>query len=239
MPRIKKAMILAAGRGVRMRELTQDKPKPLVPVNNKPLIDYIVEKLDNHGVHDIVVNLCYKGEMIQNDLAQYKHLNICYSVEKEALETGGGVKNALPLLGTESFFVVNADPLWIDKTSSIFSQLEQAWNPQQHDILLALIPVKNARGDVKDGNYFIENNKPRRQLKHETNIPYLFTGIQIINPCVFDNTQTGAFSLRDVYDMAQQNNRLGCIIYDGTWYHVGTPEALLETEQDLKELHHL
>ncbi|MBQ9090402.1 MAG: nucleotidyltransferase family protein [Alphaproteobacteria bacterium] len=233
---IKKAMILAAGRGVRMRELTQDKPKPLVAVNHKPLIDYIVEKLDNHGIQNLVVNLCYKGEMIQQNLSRYHHLNIQYSIEEEALETGGGVKKALPLLGDNAFFVVNADPLWIDKTSSVFSQLEAAWNPKQHDVLLALIPVKNARGDVKDGNYFIENNKPRRQTKYETNIPYLFTGIQIINPCVFDKTPNGAFSLRDIYDDAQHNNRLGCIIYDGIWYHVGTPEALSETEHDLKEL---
>ncbi len=235
MTTIKKAMILAAGRGVRMRELTNDRPKPLMPICGKTLIDYIVDKVAAYGITDIVVNLCYKGEMIQADLNRYTDLHFNYSIEESALETGGGVKKALPFLGTEPFFVMNADPLWIDKTNSVFEQLEQNWNDDKYDVLIALIPTENARGDVKGGNYFIENGKPRRQRAGEREIPYLFTGIQIIHPRVFRNVNEEVFSLRDIYDTAQECGRLGHIIYDGTWYHVGTPEALAQTEKDIAQ----
>ncbi len=235
MSKIKKAMILAAGRGIRMRELTNNRPKPLMPVCGKTLIDYIVDKACAYGIQNYVVNLCYKGEMIQADLARYANLHIQYSVEETALETGGGVKNALPLLGAEPFFVMNADPLWLDSTTSVFEQLENNWDPNKYDVLLALIPTQNARGDVTGGNYFIENGKARRQRPEETNIPYIFTGIQIIHPRVFDQITDNVFSLRHIYDAAQNSNRLGHIIFDGIWYHVGTPEALLQTEQDIKK----
>ncbi len=234
MTKITKAMILAAGRGVRMRELTNDRPKPLMPICGKTLIDYIVDKAAIYGIKDFVVNLCYKGEMIQADLNQYTHLNFAYSIEETALETGGGVKKALSLLGKEPFFTMNADPLWLDKTTSVFEQLEANWDANKFDVLLALIPTENARGDVKGGNYFIENGKPRRQRAGETDIPYIFTGIQIIHPRVFDTITDSVFSLREIYDTAQNAGRLGHIIYDGTWYHVGTPEALQQTEKDIE-----
>lgn len=237
MSKIQKAMILAAGRGVRMRELTNERPKPLIPVCGKPIIDYIVDKSIRHGIQTLVVNTCYKGEMIQADLAKYKNIHIHYSVEDVALETGGGVKNALPLLGNEPFFVMNADPVWINKTTSVFEQLEAAWDPQKYDVLLALIPLSQARGAVKDGNYFIENGKARRQRPNEKNIPYMFMGVQIIHPCVFQSIpqEHTFFSLREIYDSAQEAGRLGHIIFDGTWYHVGTPEALALTEKELTE----
>ena len=231
MSKIKTAMILAAGRGVRMRELTDTKPKPLIEVCQKPIIHYIVEKMQVHPINKIVVNTCYKGDMIKTALADYD--NIVFSDEETALETGGGVKKALPLLQDEVFFVSNADPVWLDNSTSVFQQLEDSWNPDETDILLALIPTQNAKGDVKDGNYFIENNKPRRRRVGEKNIPYLFMGIQIIHSRIFKNVTNTVFSLRDLYDEAERNNRLGYIIFDGKWYHVGTPEALQQTETDL------
>ena len=241
MGKIQKAMILAAGRGVRMRELTNDKPKPLIVVCGKPIIDYIVEKSINYGIKSLVVNLCYKGHLIQEDLKKYQTIRINYSIEESALETGGGVKNALPLLGDDPFFVMNADPVWIDKTTSVFEQLEKAWNPNKYDVMLALIPLTKARGAVKDGNYFIEEGKPRRQRVGEKNIPYMFTGIQIIHPRVFKSipSEQTVFSLREIYDEAQKTGRLGHIIFDGTWYHVGTPEALLLTENELNTLNRI
>ncbi len=238
MGQIQKAMILAAGRGVRMRELTNEKPKPLIPVLGKPIIDYIVEKVIRYGVPSLVVNLCYKGEMIRADLEKYQaQLHIDFSEEETALETGGGVKKALPFLGDNPFFVINADPLWLDKSTSVFEQLETAWDDEKYDVVLALIPLSEAFGAVGNGNYFIENNKPRRKKTEETNAPYMFMGVQIIHPRVFkevDSSQT-VFSLRDIYDTAQAKNRLGFIVFDGTWYHIGTPEALAITENKLSK----
>ena len=234
MNKIKSGMILAAGRGVRMRELTDTKPKPLMEIHQKPIIDYIAEGMLKHHIDNIVVNTCYKGEMIKTDLSKYS--NICFSDEETALETGGGVKKALPLLNSDAFFVSNADPVWLDKTTTVFEQLENAWDADKMDVLLALIPTKNAKGDVKDGNYFIENKKPRRQRPDEKNIPYLFMGVQILHRRIFKDAPNGAFSLRELYDIAEKQNRLGYIIFDGTWYHVGTPEALIETNIAFDEL---
>ncbi len=234
MKKIQTAMILAAGRGTRMRHLTDEKPKPLIYVCKNTLIGHILEKIKKHNLKNVVINTCYKGEMIEAEVKKVSELSFSFSNEKIALETGGGVKNALPLLmskGAENgFFVLNADPLWDEDSISVLSQLEQAWNPDKMDILLALISTKKAFGDVPDGNYFIENNKPRRKKEGEKNIPYLFMGIQILHPRIFSNNLPEIFSLRDLYDQAEKNDRLAHIVFDGRWFHVGTPEAVTETE---------
>lgn len=232
------AMIMAAGRGVRMAHLTDDKPKPLVSVKGKTLLDRVLDHIVTDGITEAVVNTCYKADMIEESLSKRKDIHIQISREETALETGGGVVNALPLLlpiGKEGFFVINADPIWVDKTTSVFEQLSAAWNPEKMDMILALIPKERAFGDVSDGNYFIENGKPRRQRPGEKNIPYLYTGIQILHPRVLENISVGVFSLRNFFDKAQAEGRLGYIIYDGDWYHVGTPEAVQETEEKLAE----
>lgn len=230
------AMIMAAGRGVRMAHLTDDKPKPLVVVKGKTLLDRVFDHVVADGITEVVVNTCYKGDMIIQTLNKRKDIHIQISKEETPLETGGGVVNALPLLlptGKDGFFIINADPIWVDKTTSIFEQLSASWNPEKMDIMLALIPKEKAFGDVQDGNYFIENGKARRQRNGEKNIPYLYTGIQILHPRILENVAVGVFSLRDFFDKAQAEGRLGHIIYDGEWYHVGTPEAVRETEEKL------
>lgn len=232
---IKTAMILAAGRGTRMRHLTDNQPKPLVKIDGTSLLGHIIQKIKNHGLENIVINTCYKSEMIKEEVSNEKDILISFSDEETALETGGGVKKALSTLnelgGQNGFFVLNADPLWTEPTTPILTQLEQAWDPEKMDILLAIVPIQQAYGDVPDGNYFIENERLRRKRPDEKNIPYLFMGIQIIHPRVFDQSLPETFSLRDLYDQAQENGRLGHIIFDGNWFHVGTPEAVDETEK--------
>lgn len=232
---IKTAMILAAGRGTRMKHLTDHTPKPLISVCGKTLLGHLIKKIRNAHIENIVVNTCYKSEMIKQALSvyQYPDIHFSFSDEEIALETGGGVKKALPLLlpsGKNGFFVLNADPLWEESTHPLLNELMQKWNPSTMDILLALVPIQNAYGDVKEGDYFIENNVLRRKNKEEKNAPYLYMGVQILHPRIFENTPNGAFSLRDLYDIAQQKKRLSYIIYDGRWFHVGTPEALKQTE---------
>ncbi len=230
------AMIMAAGRGTRMEHLTDNYPKPLITVHGRTLLDRVIDHAVQANITDVIVNTCYRGEMIESALQNRHDIAIRFSREETALETGGGVLNALPLLlpkGQNGFFVMNADPLWVDKTTSVFKQLSASWNPNAMDILLALIPKERAFGDAPDGNYFIEDGKPRRQRPGETNIPYLYTGIQILHPRIFDGVKPGVFSLRNLFDKAQEQGRLGYIIYDGDWYHVGTPAALHETEERL------
>lgn len=237
--KIKTAMILAAGRGSRMQHLTNDCPKPLIRVLGKSLIGRIIEKINLYGIHNIVVNTCYLGDMIKQELQSIPDNTFIFSDEEVALETGGGVKKALPLLiaqgGEDGFFVSNSDPLWDEKTISVYNQLEEIWDPATTDALLALIPLERAYGAVKGGDYFMENGTPRRKREGETNIPYLFMGIQILHPRLFKNAPEGPFTLRDLYDEAQQKGRLKALIYDGRWFHVGTPEALEETEKMLSQ----
>jgi MurNAc alpha-1-phosphate uridylyltransferase len=233
MHQIKTAMILAAGRGTRMKHLTDNCPKPLIQVCSDTLLSHLIKKIETYGIHDIVINTCYKADMIKEETK--KHIKSCFvfSDEDVALETGGGVKKALPLLiergGSDGFFALNADPLWDEPTKGILEQLSNSWNPNTMDILLAFVPIQKAFGDVTDGNYFIENGKPRRKHKDETNVPYLFMGVQILHPRIFEKELPEIFSLRDLYDEAQKNERLSYVIFDGNWYHVGTPEAIEET----------
>lgn len=235
---IKTAMILAAGRGERMRHLTANCPKPLVQINHKTFLDIILDKVADDGIQTVVVNTCYKAEMIKAALSRRTRPLISFSDEESALETGGGVKKALPLLrpsGDEGFFVINSDALWQDKSTSLLTQLANHWNPEKMDILLTFVPKAQAFGDAKDGNYFIEAGHPRRQKAGESNIPYFFIGVQIIHPRIFQGAPQGAFSLRDLYDKAEKAGRLGFLIYDGNWFHVGTPEAVSEAQRLLKE----
>ena len=231
MPKIQAAMILAAGRGVRMRTLTDNKPKPLMEIKGKTLLDYICQKLARYGVQKAVVNTAYKGQMIK-DALKNAPVPIVFSDEEQALETGGGVKNALPLLlpaGQNGMFVINADALWDEHTIGLFEKLANAWNPNEMDILLAIVPKSHAVGDYGKGNYFIEGNHLRRILPNETDAPYFYMGVHILHPRVFENVTESFFSLRDLFDKAQQNKRLRYVLHEDNWYHVGTPEALQET----------
>ncbi|MDY6407597.1 MAG: nucleotidyltransferase family protein [Pseudomonadota bacterium] len=230
-------MILAAGRGKRMMHLTDDKPKPLVSVLGRTLLDRVIDHALTQGIQNFVINTCYKGEMIEKALVSRGDISPVFSREEEALETGGGILNALPLLlpkGANGFFVANADPLWVDKTTSIFHQLEEKWNPNTMDVLIALIPRCQAFGAVHSGDYFIEEQIPRRKRPEENAAPYFFTGIQIIHPRIFNGVEKGVFSLVKLYDKAQNAGKLSAVIYDGDWYHVGTPEALKQTEDRLR-----
>lgn len=229
------AMILAAGRGVRMRSLTDQMPKPLLKVKNKELINHVADHIVSYGINDIVVNTCYKGEMIQHALSKRIDATFTFSEEETALETGGGVKQALPILlnkgGQNGFFVLNSDPLWTEPTQPLMQKMARAWDTEKMDILLAIAPMSASRGDTQKGNYFIENNKLRRIQPHEETAPYFFMSVQILHPRIFENTPEGPFSSRDLYDIAQQQGRLAHIIHDGTWYNLNTPEALKTAEE--------
>lgn len=230
MPEIRTAMILAAGRGTRMGTLTDNKPKPLMEIKGKTLLDYICQKLAHYGMQKAIVNTAYKGDMIKEALKNAP-LHIAFSDEEQALETGGGVQNALPLLlpdGRDGLFIINADALWDEPTMPILTRLAQAWNPAEMDFLLALVPKLQAIGDKGRGNYFTDGSKLRRIMPDETDAPYFYMGVHILHPRVFKNVPGGVFSLRDLFDKAQQNGRLAYVVHDGSWYHVGTPQALQE-----------
>ncbi len=227
MVKISQGFILAAGRGKRMMHLTDDKPKPLVKVAKKCLIDYNVEHLVKAGIKDCVVNLCYKGEMIKEHLLKtYPRMNFIFSYEDEALETGGGIQNALPLMRNEPFFVINSDALWTDTDTPLLKAMAKVWNKQEHNMLLMLQPIDSAFGCHANGDYLLDKQgKPMRRQEAGVMAPYLYGGVMICDPAVFANEEKGCYSLVRIFDRLEKEHRLGGYIHQGQWFHVGDPKA--------------
>jgi MurNAc alpha-1-phosphate uridylyltransferase len=201
------------------------------------LIDYNFERLKNINIEKFVVNLCYKGNMIKDHiLKKHPDLNIVFSEEEEALETGGGVKKALPLLKEQAFFVSNSDVFFIDKgyKSALWKMIDE-WDENKYDILILLQDLKDICGDKSIGDYRIDKNgRPERNENKISGFPYMFSGISIVNRKIFENVTEEKFSLRDLFDVAQKNEKLGFVINDADFFHVGTPEALKEAKMRIK-----
>jgi len=228
MTEISQAFILAAGRGKRMLDLTNDKPKPLVEVAGKSLIDYNVYRLAGAGIKDCVVNLCYKGDMIKRHLQQNKSLNFIFSEEEEALETGGGIKHALPKMKREPFVVVNSDALWTEaEGGNLIKEMIAAWDDDKYDMMLMLLPLENSFQTMANGDYDIdEGGFPRRRRSKDARAEYLYGGVMIVHPRVFDNEPEGRYWLIDIFDRLEKAQRLGYYLHKGKWFHVGNPESV-------------
>jgi len=228
----KTAMILAAGRGTRMRPISDTIPKPLLEVEGRTLLDHAIERLALAGVERVVVNAHYKADTIAAHLAGRRQPQVEISQEEEALETGGGVLRALPSLG-ETFFVVNADVLWLDSKDYALTRLAGAFDPARMDAVLLMQKTVTAVGYDGRGDYFLDRlGNPRRGREREI-APYLFAGIQLLHRRAFDGIEERKFSLNIVYDKLDQTGRLHAIVHDGEWFHVGTPEGLAATRARL------
>ncbi len=232
----KRAMILAAGLGTRMRMLTEDKPKPLVEVSGRAMLDTILDRIAAAGIDEVVINLYYLGDRIVDHLAERKAPAIVYSREDELLETGGGVKKALPLLGAEPFFVTNGDVCWLDGYASALTRLAAHWDEEEMDGLLLLHPTVYAFGYEGFGDFMMDpDGRITRRAEREI-APFIYAGIQILHPRFFEDAPEGPFSLNLLYDRAIENGRLFGIRHDGEWFHIGTPEELRDAEAALQEL---
>ena len=232
----KRAMILAAGLGTRMRMLTEDRPKPLVEVSGRAMLDTILDRIAAAGIDEVVINLYYMGEKIVDHLAERNAPAIIYSREEELLETGGGVKKALPLLGTEPFFVTNGDVCWLDGYASALTRLAAHWDEEEMDGLLLLHPTVYAFGYEGFGDFMMDpDGRITRRAEREI-APFIYAGIQILHPRFFEGAPEGPFSLNLLYDRAIENGRLFGIRHDGEWFHIGTPEELRDAEAALKEM---
>lgn len=218
-----KAMILAAGRGERMKPLTDTCPKPLLKVRGKPLIEYHIERLADAGVRDIVINLAWLGEQIEGYLGDGRkwQVNISYSAEfSGALETAGGIVNALPLLGHEPFILVNGDVF----TSFDFRQLTQLAPQQQGHLYLVDNPAHNSKGDFAIVEGMLTNlsdNKANQQ-------GYTYSGIALFRPEFFHplNKRDGVVPLGPLLRVAAKQQVLSASKLPGSWTDVGTPERL-------------
>lgn len=232
MSRPASAMVLAAGLGTRMRPLTDRMPKPLVPVLGRPLIDYALDRFEAADYESVVVNAHYKGEMLAEHLTKRRRPRPILSQEDELLETGGGVRRALPLMG-EDFYVSNSDCIWLDGKVPALDRLAAAWDPGRFDAVLLLARTTDAIGYEGRGDFHLSpDNVPRRRGEREI-APYVFAGVQILHRRVFDRLREDRFSLNLVYNAALAAGRLRALVHDGEWYEVGSPAGLEATEDRL------
>lgn len=232
---IDSAMILAAGFGTRMRPITDHTPKPLIPLAGRPLIDHVLDRLVEAGVKRVVVNTHYKAEMMAAHLRNRHDIAIELSHEPELLDTGGGVKQALPLLG-EAFFVLNSDVFWLNAKVPTLTRLARAWDPDRLDALLLVQRTVTALGYDGPGDFVVDPlGYVRRRAEREV-APHLYAGIEILSQRFFDGAPSGAFSLNPLWNKAIEAGRLEALIHDGEWFHVGTPQGLAASEEQLR--HH-
>lgn len=238
--KINKAFVLAAGRGVRMRHLTEKSAKPMVEVAGRKLMDYGLDLLQNAKISNIIVNVCWCKDQIKKYVHKLKNFNINISEEKEALETGGGIKKALHFFENNPFVVINADNILIDSDyKPIINQMTDVWNDSKHDVLLLLTDIANVGGDTpKHGDYKIKNGRIFRN-KQKISAPefkYTYVGVAIIHPRAFTDSPKDKFSLLELFDKAEAENRLGFALSPCKEFLVGSPEAVTKSEKALKTL---
>lgn len=220
------AMVLAAGFGTRMRPLTDNCPKPLLPVAGRSLLDRALDLVEGAGIGRAVVNTHYLGHMIGAHLAARDRPEIILSPEEpEILDTGGGVARALPVLGPGPFATLNSDAVFAGPNP--LDLLAGAWRPGEMEALLLLVPRGRAVSYTRAGDFFLpaQGAAPVRRGA-EKSAPLVYTGAQIIEPSAYADTPTGAFSQNLIWDRLLDAGRLAAITYPGHWVDVGTPEGL-------------
>jgi MurNAc alpha-1-phosphate uridylyltransferase len=231
-----KAMVLAAGLGLRMRPLTDHVPKPLVKVAGQPLLDHVLDKLAAAGVTEAVVNVHYLPDQIIDHVASRSRPRVVISDERnEVLGTGGGVVKALPLLGGQPFFHVNSDTMWIDGVRSNLARLAETFDPARMDMLLLMAPTASSIGYGGRGDYaMLPDGALRKRREHQV-VPFVYAGAAIMSPSVFAGAPKGEFSLTRLFDAANEQERLFGLRLDGVWMHVGTPDAVQAAEEAFLE----
>ena len=231
-------MILAAGLGTRMAPLTTMRPKPLIQLNGKALIDYAIDRFIQHGVKFIVVNVHYLADQLEAHLKKRKDVEIHICDEREAiLDTGGAIAKAMPLFDGEPFFTHNSDSLWVEGMGSALNRMTERWNPDTMDALMLMAPMVTSIGFEGRGDFEMDSLGGLKRRAEMTLAPFVWTGVQIVNPRLFDGApKTGRFSINPLWDKAIDKGRLFGIRLDGVWIHVGTPQGLEEAEGFLRDL---
>lgn len=234
---ITRAMVMAAGLGTRMRPLTNDRPKPLVEVRGRALIDHAIDRLVATGVSLIVVNVHYRADMLRAHLAKRDDVEIRISDETDAiLGTGGALVKALPHFEGQPFFVHNSDSIWVEGIGHALDRMQRVWNPDDMDALLLLAPMVTAIGFEGTGDFFLDSEGHISRVPEQRVSPFAFPGVQIVHPRLFAGAPSGRFSTNLLWDRAIERERLFGLRLDGVWMHVGTPEALREAEEFLADL---
>lgn len=232
------AMILAAGLGRRMRPLTATRPKPLVPVGGRTLIDRAIDTLKAGGVTSAVVNVHYMADRLEAHLAaRDTGLDIVISDERpQLLETGGGITKALSLIGSDPFVAINADNVWIDGPVGAIDLLVDHWRPEKMDALLLMVPLARANCHSGLGDFHMDATGRLTRRRAGRVAPFVFTGLQMLSKKLFDGVTAEPFSMNRLWDRAATEGRLYGVAHQGLWFDVGTAKAVPETEALIGQL---
>jgi MurNAc alpha-1-phosphate uridylyltransferase len=230
------AMVLAAGLGTRMRPLTNDRPKALVEVAGRALIDHVLDRLAEAGVARAVVNVHWFADRLEEHLAARKGgPEIVISDERrELLETGGGLKKARKLLGDEPVFVANIDSVWIDRGDAL-AELAALWDPERMDTALLLARREESIGFEGAGDVFLADDGRLTFRGEAPSAPFAYMGVHIAKPQIVDDQPKGPFSLTRVWRPMAAEGRLYGTCLNGFWMHVGDPVSRAAAEQKLAE----
>ena len=227
----KRAMLLAAGLGKRMRPLTDSMPKPLIKVHGKALIDHALDALSRAGVEQVVVNVHYLADQIEEHLQNRKDIEIVISDERDdLLDSGGGIVKALPILGDQPFFLLNADSFWIEGFQPNLARLGNQYDSNKMDMTLLLAGMSGAVGFGTKGDFTMDADGRLQRRKERNVAPFAYAGAAIMHPRIFADAPKGVFSINRLFDDALEQERLFGLRLEGLWLHVGTPEAILEAE---------
>lgn len=236
------AMVMAAGLGTRMRPLTNDRPKALVSVGGRVLLDHIVSRLQDAGVQHAVVNIHHFADAMQAHIADRTRTDtpkITISDEREQLlETGGALVKARSLLGDDPIFVANADPVWVEDAGSVpaLAALKAAWDGDKMDALLLLARMERTMGFDGPGDFTMDDAGRLTRRGQAPSAPFAYAGVQIFKPQLADGFPLEPFSLNAMWNPALAAGRVfGCVL-DGEWMHVGDPAARDEAEARLAAL---
>jgi N-acetyl-alpha-D-muramate 1-phosphate uridylyltransferase len=233
-PSPQKAIVLAAGLGKRMLPITATMPKPLVKVGGRTLIDFALDRLHEAGIGTVVVNVHHFADMLEDHLRTRKMPHIVVSDERrEVLETGGGVKKALPLLSGAPFITFNSDSIWVEGREPNLKRLVSAWDPARMDILMLVAPLETSVGYEGRGDFGMDADGRLRRRTGDETVPFVYAGVAILKPELVDGTPEGPFSANLFYDKAIAKGRLYGLQLDGQWLHVGEPQAIKVAEERL------
>ncbi len=221
------AMLMAAGLGKRMRPLTATRPKPLVKVAGKALMDHALDRMAAGGIKTVVVNVHYLADTVEAHLRTRKDMDFRISDERaKLLETGGGLIHARPLLGDKPFICANSDNLWIDGPAETLGMMQRLWDPERMDALLLLVPLARANCHSGPGDFHMDagGRLTRRKTAHVA--PFVFTGVQILSPSLLVDPPADVFSTNIFWNRAIEAGRLYGAVHQGLWFDVGTPQAI-------------
>ena len=227
------AMVMAAGLGKRMRPLTASRPKPLVEVAGRALLDHVFDRLRSAGVKRAIVNVHYLADALEAHLKnRVKGIDLVISDERgKLMETGGGIVKARELIGDQPFLVVNSDNLWIDGPSDAIRLLAARWDDARMDALLLLVPLARAHSHGGQGDFTLSpDGRITGRRKPGRIAPFVYTGVQILSPRVIADWPEGPFSTMLFWERAIAAGRAFGLVHQGLWFDVGTPQAIAATE---------